>query len=132
MVQPDSTPCVGSHRTTEIAQLGADERAEAIMRISVTLSLIGAALLASPATAHDTETAFPTRGACESASAAMSNAENPTVLANFPGLFDTTGEVASFLTRAFTCDRDASDGQYYITDHLSEVLDSHWFQQRNH
>ena len=102
------------------------------MRTAAALSIFWIALCATPAAAHDTETAFPTRGACESASAAMSNAENPGVLAAFPELFDTTGEVASFLTRAFTCDRNPSDGQYYITDHIEEVLGSDWFQQRNH
>jgi hypothetical protein len=95
------------------------------------LAGIAALGLSSAATAHDTETAFPTRGACESASAGMSNAEKDWLVATFPDLFATTGEAASFLTRAWTCDR-GSDGQYRITDHIEDVLNSAWFAQRNH
>lgn len=94
--------------------------------------LAGALVVPSTAMAHDTETAFPTRGACESASAAMSNDENSWLVATFPEFFDTTGEAASFLTKAFTCDRNPSDGQYYITDHIEDVLASDWFAKRNH
>lgn len=96
--------------------------------------LMGAGLLvlASAAAAHDTTTAFASRGDCESASAAMSNAEKDWLVATFPDLFDTTGEAASFLTKAWTCDANPSDGQYYITDHIQEILDSRWFARRNH
>jgi hypothetical protein len=87
---------------------------------------------AGAAAAHDTETPFPNRGACESASAGMSNDENDWLVATFPDLFDTTGEAASFLTKAWTCDRNASDDQWYITDHIGEVLGSRWFDRRNH
>ena len=93
---------------------------------------IAALTIATTAAAHDTTTGFPSQGACESASAAMSKAENPWLLATFPDLFDTTGEAASFLTRAWTCDRNPSDGLYYITDHIEDVLASDWFAQRNH
>lgn len=85
-----------------------------------------------PVLAHDTETAFPSRGACESASAAMSQEDQAWVLATFPDLFDTKGEVSSFLTRAWTCDRNPADGQYYITDHIEDVLGSQWYDRRNH
>jgi hypothetical protein len=96
-----------------------------------TMFMLAAATLApTAAMAHDTETPFPTRGACESASAAMSNDEQTWLLDTFPDVFDTKGEVSSFLTRAWTCDRNASDGQYYITDHRQEILDSAWFQRR--
>lgn len=93
---------------------------------------IAAMSVATAAAAHDTTTGFASRGACEAASAGMSNDENAWLLATFPDVFDTTGEVASFLTRAWTCDRNPSDGLYYITDHRLEVLDSDWFAQRNH
>ena len=93
---------------------------------------VAAVGLAAPAIAHDTTTAFPTRGACEAASAAMSNDENGWLVATFPEFFDTVGEASSFLTRAWTCDRNPSDGQYYITDHIEDVLASDWFAQRNH
>ncbi len=94
------------------------------------LMLVGASLVPTAAVAHDTQTAYPTRGACEAASAGMSNDERDWLLATFPQFFDTPGDVSSFLTRAFTCDRN--DSQYYITDHRAEVLGSEWFQQRNH
>lgn len=88
--------------------------------------------VATAAAAHDTTTGFASRGACEAASAGMSNAEQQWLLQTFPEVFDTAGEVSSFLTRAWTCDRNSSDGLYYITDHRQEVLDSDWFAQRNH
>src|SRR5689334_6348096 len=73
---------------------------EDIMK-TLMLTLAGIAALATRAAAHDTTTPFPTRGACEAASAAMSNDERDVVLASFPELFDNRGDVSSFLTRAF-------------------------------
>lgn len=102
------------------------------MKIYLTLAALGSLGLASPALAHDTETPFPSRGACESASAGMSNAEKDWLLVTFPELFTTTGDAASFLTRAWTCDLNGSDGQWYIVNHIDEVLGSRWFEQRNH
>ena len=93
---------------------------------------VGALTFANAAVAHDTETPFPSRGACEAASAQMSNAEQDFLLESFPDVFSSPGEVSSFLTRAWTCDRSSSDGQFYITDHIEEVLGSRWFDQRNH
>jgi hypothetical protein len=102
------------------------------MKTIIALVALGSLGFATAASAHDTETPFPSRGACESASAGMSNAEKDWLVATFPDLFDTSGEAASFLTRAFTCDLNASDGQYHITSHIEEVLGSRWFDQRNH
>jgi hypothetical protein len=93
---------------------------------------LAAATAASAATAHDTSIGFGSRGACEAASAAMSQEDAPWLLETFPELFDTTGEASSFLTRAWTCDRNSSDGQYYITDHIEDVLGSRWYDRRNH
>ena len=95
---------------------------------------IGVAALAvsGAASAHDTTIPYPTRGACETASAQTSNEEKDWLVVSFPDLFGTRGEAASFLTKAWTCDLSSSDGEYYITDHRLEVLDSRWFQQRNH
>jgi hypothetical protein len=101
------------------------------MKTVKALAVLGTLLLASPVSAHDTEMAFPTRGACESASAGMSNVEKDWLVATFPDLFDTAGEAASFLTKAWTCDLKA-DGQYYIVGHIDEILASRWYQQRNH
>jgi hypothetical protein len=92
---------------------------------------IAAVTFATAATAHDTTVAYPTRGGCEASSAAQSNAEKDWLLDTFPQFFSTEGDVSSFLTRAFTCDRNASDGQYYMTDHIAETLASQWFQQRH-
>jgi hypothetical protein len=93
---------------------------------------IAAISLATAAAAHDTTTGYASRGACEAASAGMSNDEKGWLTATFPEFFDTTGEAASFLTRAWTCDRNQADGLYYITDHIEDVLASDWFAQRNH
>jgi len=100
-------------------------------KFSIAIGMVAAAL-SSGAIAHDTTTPFSSRGACESASARMSNAEKDWLVATFPDLFDTTGEAASFLTKAWTCDLNASDGNYYITDHIEQILGSRWFEQRNH
>lgn len=102
------------------------------MKLFSMLTGIAAMTVATAAAAHDTTTGFASRGACEAASAGMSNAEVPWLLATFPDLFGTTGEAASFLTRAWTCDRNEADGLYYITDHIEDVLASDWFAQRNH
>ena len=96
------------------------------------LLVLGAAAVPTAAVAHDTETPFPSRGACEAASAHMSIAESDWLLDVFPEFFTTTGDAASFLTRAWTCDANSSDGQFYITNHIEEVLGSDWFQQRQH
>lgn len=102
------------------------------MKTFLVLAVLGCASLSTAAAAHDTNVPYASRGQCESASAAQSNAEKDWVLTTFPDLFDSTGEVASFLTRAWTCDLNSSDGQYYIVNHIDEVLGSSWYQQRNH
>lgn len=93
---------------------------------------LGTVIIATTGTAHDTATPYSSRGACEAASAAMSNGEKDWLLETFPQFFDTAGEASSFLTRAWTCDRNVSDGQWYISDHVEETLASEWFAQRNH
>ena len=92
---------------------------------------LAAITIATAVTAHDTTTGFASRGACEAATASMSNGETDWLVDTFPQLFDTTGEAASFLTRAWTCDR-SGDGLYYITDRVEDALNSDWFAQRNH
>jgi hypothetical protein len=102
-----------------------------MMRKLCLLIAIGAAVLATAAMAHDTATGFSSRGACEAASASMSNAEQDWLLESFPEFFDTSGEASSFLTKAWTCDLNASNGQFFITDHIEEILGSSWFDRRN-
>jgi hypothetical protein len=96
--------------------------------------LAGTFVIAGPAVANHIEhlnDPFATRGACEAKTSALSN-EDDWLLDAFPDVFSSEGEVRSFLNKAFTCDLNGSDGNFYITDHRQEVLDSDWFQQRNH
>jgi hypothetical protein len=96
--------------------------------------LILAALgFASPAAANhifNLDVPFPTRGDCEAERAQLSIEDWDSLLIRFPKLFTSQGEVASFLTRAFSCEFDPQGGQWYIVDHRTEVLASPWFQRR--
>jgi hypothetical protein len=101
-------------------------------KLSILLA-VGSFLIVSPAVANHilhTDTPFATRGACEAETSALSN-DDDWLLDAFPDLFSSEGEVRSFLNKAFTCELH-DDGQLYITDHRQEVLDSQWFQNRNH
>jgi len=77
-----------------------------------------------------TDTPFPSRGACEARTADLSSDDREFLQIAFPDLFSSDGEVESFLTRAFSCELNPSDGQWYITNHIEEVLGSDWFQRR--
>ena len=102
------------------------------MKILATLA-VSALAIASPAAANhilNLDTPYPSRGACETESAEFSNGDAEGLVERFPQFFSSIGEVKSFLTRAFTCERDESDGQWYIHDYRQEVLDSEWFQRR--
>ncbi len=102
------------------------------MRAFCILAGIAAITVAGPALAHHPEHLdfpFPTRGACEAETQALSN-DDDWLLESFPGVFSSAGEVRSFLNRAFSCDVHESDGQWYITDHRSEVLNSDWYLRR--
>ena len=96
------------------------------------LMVFSAMFAATAGVAHDTETAFSSRGACEATSASMSNAEQDWLVETFPQFFDTQGEASSFLTKAWTCDFNPATGEWYITDHIAETLGSSWFDRRNH
>ena len=101
------------------------------IRISIA---IGALMAASPAFAgqlDNLDTPYASRGDCESANAGFSNEVRDSLLEQFPNFFYNEGDVASFLTRAFTCELDASDGQWYIKDHRFDVLTSDWYQHRH-
>jgi hypothetical protein len=105
---------------------------EESMKKSLVSLTIGALVVASPAAANHIFNPGPyeSRGACEAESAALSNDDRETLQARFPDLFSSTGEVSSFLTRAFSCEIDAGDGEWYLIDHRQEVLDSEWFKRR--
>ena len=91
---------------------------------------VAAIVMASPASADHIfhlDIPFATRGACEAERNSLSN-DDDFLLDAFPQLFSSEGEVRSFLNMAFTC--EVRSGQWYITDHRVEVLDSDWFQRR--
>ena len=95
--------------------------------------LLGGILLAAPASANhliNLEDPYPTRGACEAATAQIDNFDRDGLLQRFPDLFDTRGDTRAFITGAFKCERDSHDNLWYITDHLQERLDSDWFVRR--
>jgi hypothetical protein len=95
--------------------------------------VIGALMISSPAAADHIfhlDIPYSSRGACEADIASFSSNDRESLLARFPNFFSSDGEVASFLTRAFTCERDEADGQWYITDHRAAVIGSEWFQRR--
>lgn len=76
-------------------------------------------------------TPFSTRGACESFTAEGLADDRPYLLDVTSDFFDNEGELASFLTRAFTCELNESDGQWYIGDHRWDVLNSDWYQRHH-
>ena len=92
----------------------------------------GVALMASPAAANHIfhlDEPFDSRGACEAERASLSN-DDDFLLDQFPDLFSSEGEVRSFLNRAFKCELNSGNGQWYINDHRLEVLGSDWFARR--
>ncbi|MCL6698268.1 hypothetical protein LZ496_05665 [Sphingomonas sp. NSE70-1] len=100
------------------------------MRKVLALLVIGTIAVAGPASANHPgylDTPFDSRGACEVQRNALSN-EDDWLAEDFPQLFSSIGEVRSFLNRAFPC--ELNDGQWYITDHRIEVLESDWFLRR--
>jgi hypothetical protein len=111
----------------------AGEKEDLMKKLSM-IAAFGALAIASPAAADHAlhlDDPFASRGACEAERNELSNGDG-WLLDAFPQLFSSEGEVRSFLNRAFKCELQQSDGQFYITDHRVEVLGSDWFQQRNH
>lgn len=103
------------------------------MKLVSILAGLGAAMFATSASAQhldNLDTPYATRGACESAMASFNADVRDMLVENFPHLFGTEGEAASFITRAFTCERRSSDDNWYITDHRLDVVLSDWFQRR--
>lgn len=88
----------------------------------------------TPAAAHHLEnlnTPYASRGVCESTVAHFNADDWDMLLDRFPTFFSTQGDVASFLTRAFPCEYNSGDGNWYIQNHLAEALASDWYQHRN-
>jgi hypothetical protein len=93
---------------------------------------LGALALGAPAAANHVlhlDDPFSSRGACEAERQELSNTDD-FLIDVFPELFSSEGEVRSFLNKAFTCELHPDDGQWYITDHRTDVLDSDWFKRR--
>jgi hypothetical protein len=95
---------------------------------------VGMLMIAGPAFAgqlDNLDTPYASRGACESANAGFSNEVRDSLLEQFPNFFDSEGDVQSFLTRAFPCELDPADGNWYIRDQRLAVLTSDWYQHRH-
>jgi hypothetical protein len=95
---------------------------------------IAAMAAAAPASAHHLEnlnTPYASRGECESTVAHFNQDDVDMLLERFPTFFDTQGDVESFLTRAFPCELNSGDGQWYIQNDLAATLASDWYQHRN-
>jgi len=99
------------------------------------LTGLAAIVAASPAFSNHllgNHTPFPSRGACESfAAEGLSFVERDALLDAFPQFFNSEGDVTSFLTRAWTCELNEDDGQWYIGDHRFDVLNSDWYQRHH-
>jgi len=95
------------------------------------VATLAALTVPTAAAAHDPTVPYASRGACESASAQLSQDDWDHVMQVAMGYFSTRGEVASFLTRQFACEL-GDDGRWYIADHRLDVMNSGWFDKRNH
>lgn len=94
---------------------------------------LGALAIAAPAMANhinNFDTPYSSRGACESAMARFAAEDADTLPDRFPEYFGRRGDVASFLTRAFTCDYDSAAQAWFITDRRVEILTSDWFLRK--
>ena len=94
---------------------------------------VAAALAASPAPASHvfhTDIPFASRGECERMNADLRSDDREALQVAFPSFFSSDGEVESFLTRALKCELNQDDGNWYITDHIEEVLGSDWYLRR--
>lgn len=98
----------------------------------ICLGLFLASLAAGPAAANHifTPDPFATLGECESENARLSNEDAERQFALRPDLFSSMGEARSFMTRAFSCELNDEDGNWYLVDHRLEVINSDWFQRR--
>ena len=102
------------------------------MKIVLTAFGVAIVLVASPAVANHifTPSAFDTRGECESENARLSNDDAERQFPLRPDLFSSLGEARSFMTRAFTCEYDADEDAWFLTDHRREIIASDWFKRR--
>lgn len=100
------------------------------LRILVILAGITVAAPAAAQHLANLTTPYSTRGACESAMASFNDDVRDRLVTFFPNLFASEGEAASYITRAFTCELNAANDQWFITDHRADVIASDWYQRR--
>lgn len=103
------------------------------MKSAWILAGVAAIACSSPAAAQhlaNLDTPYATRGDCESAMASFNDDVRDLLVEFFPTLFESEGEAASFITRAFTCEARKGDGYWYIIDHRADVRASDWFLRR--
>lgn len=88
--------------------------------------------VSGPAAASQTFNPGPysSRGDCEAHRATLRSDDRDSLLDRFPQIFSTPAEVSSFISRAFSCERSAPDGKWYLVDRRLEVINSEWFQSR--
>ena len=94
---------------------------------------IGALVLPAPAAAEhlfNLGDPYASRGECESTVVEFDQFDRESLQIRFPQLFSSSGDARSFIARAFTCEFNHEDGNWYITDHLNDVLNSDWFLRR--
>ena len=87
------------------------------MKKLLTIAISATAGLASAAVAHDFETTYPTRAECERAYVEMNKFDRDWLLATFPGLFDSRGDVMAFLTQHVGCEYDSENNVWFMADH---------------
>jgi hypothetical protein len=118
----------GAAQADHVQRIKEDEMKKLLISLAATATVA----ITSPAAADHVlhlNDPFASRGACEVERNALSNGDD-WLLDAFPSVFSSEGEVRSFLNRAFPCEL-RGDGNWYITDHRSEVLGSDWFERRN-
>ena len=73
--------------------------------------------LPSAAPAHDFVTTYSTRAECERAYVEMNKFDRDWLLATFPGLFSSPGDVMAFLTQHVGCEYDPDRNVWFMADH---------------
>jgi hypothetical protein len=99
-------------------------------KLGIAIAAIATLASGGPAIAshvNNLDIPFASRGACEAYMQQLSQDDREWLQVAFPWYFSTDGQVESFLRKAFTCEENSSDDQFYITDHRLEVLGSDWF-----
>jgi hypothetical protein len=81
------------------------------------VAVVSAVALPTAAPAHDFVTTYPTRAECEVAYVEMNKFDRDWLLATFPDMFASKGEVMEFLTQHVGCEYDPVRGVWFMADH---------------